>query len=124
LSRHKPAGLCCCDNSRSGEHSKKHASARHSDTGSARAERDSITVDKIVLHCRHVAFSHPAHGDVGYGDADVAEALLAFCRRHLSAIKCPRSIDFEAELSRHPTGKLYKRLLRDRHWQGRESKIV
>jgi long-chain acyl-CoA synthetase len=54
----------------------------------------------------------------------LAEDLLAYCRQHLSAIKCPRSIDFEAELPRHPTGKLYKRLLRDRYWQGRESKIV
>ena len=35
-----------------------------------------------------------------------------------------RTVDFEAELPRHPTGKLYKRLLRDRYWQGRESKIV
>ena len=28
----------------------------------------------------------------------------------------PRSIDFEAELPRLPTGKLYKRLLRDKYW--------
>ncbi len=34
------------------------------------------------------------------------------------------SVDFEAELPRHPTGKLYKRLLSDRYWQGRESRIV
>ena len=53
----------------------------------------------------------------------LADQLMAFCRRHLADIKCPRSIDFEAELPRHPTGKLYKRLLRDRYWQGRESKI-
>ena len=50
--------------------------------------------------------------------------LIAFCRESLSPIKCPRSIDFEAELPRHPTGKLYKRLLRDRYWAGRASKIV
>ena len=42
--------------------------------------------------------------------------LLQFCRKHLSPIKCPRSIDFEAELPRTPTGKLMKRLLRDRYW--------
>lgn len=42
--------------------------------------------------------------------------LMQFCRKHLSAIKCPRSIDFEAELPRTPTGKLMKRLLRDRYW--------
>jgi long-chain acyl-CoA synthetase len=54
----------------------------------------------------------------------LAEELIAWCRQQLSPIKCPRSIDFEAELPRHPTGKLYKRLLRDRYWQGRGSRIV
>jgi long-chain acyl-CoA synthetase len=47
------------------------------------------------------------------------QELIAFCRGHLSHIKCPRSIDFEAQLPRHPTGKLYKRLLKDRYWQKR-----
>ncbi len=54
----------------------------------------------------------------------LAEELIAYCRQHLSPIKCPRTVDFEAELPRHPTGKLYKRLLRDRYWQGRQSRIV
>jgi long-chain acyl-CoA synthetase len=54
----------------------------------------------------------------------LAEELIAFCRQHLSPIKCPRSVDFEAELPRHPTGKLYKRLLKDRYWQGHASRIV
>jgi len=62
--------------------------------------------------------------DMREAGPDLAEELLAWCRQHLSAIKCPRSIDFEAELPRHPTGKLYKRLLRDRYWQGRGSRIV
>ena len=42
----------------------------------------------------------------------------------LADVKCPRSVDFEAELPRHPTGKLYKRILRDRYWEGRASKLV
>jgi acyl-CoA synthetase (AMP-forming)/AMP-acid ligase II len=42
--------------------------------------------------------------------------LMVFCRKHLSPIKCPKSIDFEAELPRTPTGKLVKRHLRDRYW--------
>lgn len=50
--------------------------------------------------------------------------LMAFCREHLSAIKCPRSVDFMEELPRHATGKLYKRLVRDRYWGNRDSKIV
>ena len=36
----------------------------------------------------------------------------------------PRSIDFEDQLPRLPTGKLYKRLLRDRYWGKTGSRIV
>jgi long-chain acyl-CoA synthetase len=56
--------------------------------------------------------------------AAFAEELIAFCRRHLAHIKCPRSIDFEEELPRLPTGKLYKRLLRDRYWGEGKNRIV
>ena len=52
------------------------------------------------------------------GSALAAE-LIAYCRANLSHIKCPRSVDFEAELPRSPTGKLYKRLLRDRYWEAK-----
>jgi long-chain acyl-CoA synthetase len=55
---------------------------------------------------------------------ELEAALIAYCRAHLSPIKCPRSVDFEAELPRHPTGKLYKRLLKDRYWAGHASKII
>jgi long-chain acyl-CoA synthetase len=57
-------------------------------------------------------------------DPAFAEELIAFCRRQLAHIKCPRSIDFEQELPRLPTGKLYKRLLRDRYWGERPDRIV
>ena len=40
--------------------------------------------------------------------ADLERELQAFCREHLAAVKCPRSIDFVDELPRLPTGKLYK----------------
>nr|MDJ0789336.1 AMP-binding protein [Myxococcota bacterium] len=58
------------------------------------------------------------------GDEDLAEELLAFAREHLAAYKCPRSIDFLSELPRLPTGKLYKRLLKDRYWGEKDSRIV
>jgi long-chain acyl-CoA synthetase len=56
--------------------------------------------------------------------ADLADELIAFCSQSLSRQKVPRSIDFEAELPRLPTGKLYKRLLRDRYWGNKTSRIV
>ncbi|HTR87350.1 MAG TPA: AMP-binding protein [Reyranella sp.] len=55
---------------------------------------------------------------------ETAAELIAFCGQHLARQKVPRSVDFEAELPRLPTGKLYKRLLRDRYWGNKTSRIV
>jgi len=58
-------------------------------------------------------------------DEEFARSLIAFCRDHLAHMKCPKSIDFTDALPRLPTGKLYKRPLRDAYWQGRgKSRIV
>ena len=54
----------------------------------------------------------------------LAQELMAFCEQHLSRQKCPRSVDFSDQLPRLPTGKLYKRLLRDPYWAGHKSRIV
>ena len=56
--------------------------------------------------------------------AELAEELIGFCSQSLSRQKVPRSIDFEEQLPRLPTGKLYKRLLRDRYWGNKTSRIV
>jgi fatty-acyl-CoA synthase len=52
-----------------------------------------------------------------------AEELRCWCRAELSGVKTPRQIDFTSELPRHATGKLYKRLLRDRYW-GKEGRHI
>jgi long-chain acyl-CoA synthetase len=62
--------------------------------------------------------------DMREAGPELEQALIAYCRQHLSHIKCPKSVDFEAELPRHATGKLYKRLLKDRYWAGHSSKIL
>jgi long-chain acyl-CoA synthetase len=54
----------------------------------------------------------------------LADELSAYCREHLAPFKCPRSFDFVDELPRLPTGKLYKRKLKDAYWEGRTSRIV
>jgi len=51
-------------------------------------------------------------------DAAFAAELIDFCREHLAHPKCPRSIDFTDALPRLPTGKLYKKPLRDAYWRG------
>ena len=55
---------------------------------------------------------------------ELAEEFVAYGREHLAHYKAPKSVDFEEQLPRLPTGKLYKRLLRDRYWTGRTSRIV
>jgi long-chain acyl-CoA synthetase len=97
--------------------------------------------------CENLLITHPKVADAavfGVPNADLGEEvkavvqampgaapgpelereLIDFCARHLARFKCPRSVDFEAELPRLPTGKLYKRLLRDRYWGGKASRIV
>jgi long-chain acyl-CoA synthetase len=55
---------------------------------------------------------------------DLAAELNAFARANLSHVKAPRKFDFMAELPRHQTGKLYKRLIRDAYWGKEGSRIV
>ncbi|HET6963657.1 MAG TPA: AMP-binding protein [Acidimicrobiales bacterium] len=54
---------------------------------------------------------------------ELERQLIGFCREHLAHFKCPRSVDFVDELPRLPTGKLYKRILRDRYWEGHATHI-
>jgi long-chain acyl-CoA synthetase len=50
--------------------------------------------------------------------------LIDFCRSRLATFKCPRTVDFSPELPRDPNGKLYKRLLRERYWEGHDTRVL
>lgn len=65
------------------------------------------------------AIVQPVEGVVG--DSSLELELIAFCRSHQAHFKCPRTVDFVDELPRLPTGKLYKRLLRERYWGDRHA---
>ena len=56
--------------------------------------------------------------------AALAGELIQFCRTQLADVKGPRSVDFREELPRHPTGKLYKRLLKDEYWKGHDTRLL
>jgi long-chain acyl-CoA synthetase len=55
---------------------------------------------------------------------ELERELLDYVQSQLAHYKCPKTIDFDRELPREQTGKLYKRLLRDRYWGDKTSRIV
>lgn len=67
------------------------------------------------------AVVQPADGVVP--GPELEAELVEYCRAHLAGYKCPRTVEF-GSLPRDPNGKLYKRRIRDRYWQGRVSRIL
>ena len=87
-------------------------------------------VDVAVFGIPHAEFGEEVKAvvqpvDMAEAGPELERELIEFCRSQLADVKCPRSIDFRAELPRHPTGKLYKRLLKDEYWEGHgRSRII
>lgn len=48
-------------------------------------------------------------------DASLADELIAYCRARLARYKCPKSIDFDSQLPRLPSGKMLRRVIRERY---------
>lgn len=67
------------------------------------------------------AVIEPAQGVAA--SPELAQEILGFCADKLAKFKTPKSIDFVEEMPRDPSGKLYKRRLRDPYWEGRARAI-
>lgn len=89
-------------------------------------EAENLLQDHPLVHeVAVIGVSHPEFGeevkavvelnDPALANASTAQQLIDHCRAHLSAIKCPRSVDFATDLPRTETGKLLKRAVRDRY---------
>jgi acyl-CoA synthetase (AMP-forming)/AMP-acid ligase II len=57
------------------------------------------------------------------GQVSAAE-LIAYCRANLAHPKCPRTVDFVADLGRTPMGKINKKALRAPYWTTETSGIA
>jgi long-chain acyl-CoA synthetase len=62
--------------------------------------------------------------DFARAGPELESELINWCRERLSHVKCPRSVDFERKLPRSDAGKLFKRRIKERYWQGHETAIV
>ena len=69
------------------------------------------------MKCESVKAIVVAAGEVG------PEDVIAFCREHLAGYKCPRTVDFVAELPRNASGKILKTELREPYWRDRARKV-
>jgi len=76
--------------------------------------------DDLGEEVKAVVVPAPGHAP----DEALAEELIAYCRAHIAHYKCPRTIDFADQLPRTETGKMQKRKLRDRYWQGHAGRLV
>jgi long-chain acyl-CoA synthetase len=77
---------------------------------------DEVMGEKVVAVIQPAAWEEAG--------AALRDELIAFCRANLSHVKTPQLVEFMAELPRHSTGKLYKRLIRDAYWGKKDSRIV
>ena len=57
------------------------------------------------------------------GTSTTAEELIAFCKKHMASYKAPKSVEFVESLPKNPAGKILKRELREKYWEGRVRKV-
>ena len=58
------------------------------------------------------------------GSAATESELIDFCTEHIARYKKPRSVEFVDELPKNNYGKIVKRELRDKYWEGRSSRVI
>ena len=56
-------------------------------------------------------------------DDALRDEIFSFMQDNLAKFKRPKTIDFTSEMPRDPSGKLYKRKLRDPYWEGKQRQI-
>ncbi len=57
------------------------------------------------------------------GETLTEEDVISYCKQHLAGYKCPKSVDFVESLPMNPIGKILKRELRAKYWEGYDVKI-
>jgi len=73
---------------------------------------DSYWVEKV-----HAVIS------LNEGAAVTEEEIINFCKDKLARYKAPKSVEFVEAIPKNPSGKILKRELRDKYWEGSDRKV-
>ena len=89
-----------------------------------------LYLEPAVLECAVIAVPDDCWGEVPKAlitlraGCQVSEReILEHCRQHLAAFKVPKSVEFVSALPKGGTGKILKRMLREKYWAGRERRV-
>jgi fatty-acyl-CoA synthase len=83
-----------------------------------------------VLECAVIAVPDDTWGEVPKalvvlrpGHTAREPELLDHCRRYLAGFKVPKSVEFVESLPKGGTGKILKKVLREKYWAGKERRV-
>ncbi len=83
-----------------------------------------------VLECAVVGVPDPKWGEavkaivaLKPGHKATEQEIVQFCKGQIAHYKAPKSIDFVEALPRTGSGKIHKKGLRDKYWEGYEKKV-
>lgn len=83
-----------------------------------------------VKECAVIGVPHPVYGEtvkacvvLREGCKATAEEIIESCRPHLASYQKPTSVDFYDALPKSATGKLLKRVLREKYWIGQARRV-
>jgi long-chain acyl-CoA synthetase len=57
------------------------------------------------------------------GASVTADELIAFCKKNLARYKAPKSVEFVDALPKNPSGKILKKELREKYWEGQTRRV-
>jgi fatty-acyl-CoA synthase len=83
-----------------------------------------------ILECAVIGIPNQKWGEAvkGFvvlksGQKATEQEIIQFCKERIAHYKAPKSIDFIGALPRTGSGKIHKKDLRDKYWEGYEKKV-
>jgi acyl-CoA synthetase (AMP-forming)/AMP-acid ligase II len=49
--------------------------------------------------------------------------MINYCKKHLASFKAPKSVDFVSSLPKNPAGKVLRKEIREKYWEGKTRRV-